>query len=99
MLRNQLYKPWFAEERWGIEIIEGDFLGLVIEITEINFPDNQAHNCNIEYTTITESEAVKTEPELFETVLSTIVNDILKEAIEIYENDKNRTDHTSPANP
>ena len=45
MLRNDLYKPWFASENdWGFEIIDGQFSGVIVQIEKVEFVETDGGN-------------------------------------------------------
>jgi len=97
MLRNELYRPWFVGEKsWGFEIIEGDFSGVVVQIEKINFASDESSNMDVEYHVINKPELVNEEEiksDLFKTLFETIVNDIVKEAIENLKDEQDRNDN------
>ena len=88
MLRKQLYNPWFADEsHWGIEIIEGDYQGVVISIESMKLAQDDDPNGNfmIDYTIIKTPDFLSGEDlktEVFKAVLTTIIEDIVREALE-----------------
>ena len=102
MLRNSLYKPWFVdEEKWGFEIIHGDpFKGVVVQLKYIQSDDlnlseheivkSDKTSLGVEYYIISKPDHV-TDEQLkshhFRTTFDVIVNDILKEALQV-ENDR-----------
>lgn len=97
MLRDSLYRPWFKDNAWGFEIIEGDFLGTVIAINSMDFTENQ-DDLQLDYTVLSKPGIVQedlSESELFKNVVSVIINDILMEAVSIYEQDRNNSTEES----
>ena len=94
MLRDDLYKPWFVDEKWGVEIISGEFKDVVIEINKLEFSESESGNAELEFETLSKPESLDINSDLFNPVIELIINDILKEAIEILENDKNRNHDT-----
>lgn len=93
MLRNDLYKPWFVgEEKWGFEIISGDFLGTVVHIEKLEFKPESESELELEYNLINKPETIQEEEfksERFEFTVQLILNDILKEALDSYEQARN----------
>lgn len=92
MLREDLYKPWFAEDnKWGFEYISGDYLGVVIQITEVKLPEESGGEASVDYHVIHRPENLTEEDvqtDMFRASFELVINDILKEAIENYENSK-----------
>ena len=37
MLRNDTYKPWFEGEAWGVEIIDGEYSGVIVQFKSLEF--------------------------------------------------------------
>ena len=84
-LRNKIFKPWFeGKENWGVEIIDGFYTGLVIQIKEMQFVELEDGNLSLDYHVVHKPETVA-ESDLqtgeFQMLLSDIIEDILKEAI------------------
>lgn len=92
MLRNELYRPWFeGNTNWGIEITSGDFKDVVIQIEKMEFSD-EPNNVELVYHVISKPDILEEELSknpVFESTIELIVNDILKEAIEIHEQNRN----------
>lgn len=97
MLRNDLYRPWFeGENAWGIEIISGEFKDVVIQIEKMEFSDDP-NNVELLYNVINKPDIFEDELSknpLFESQIELILNDILKEAIEIHLDEQNRNNNT-----
>lgn len=95
MLRNDLYKPWFLEDsKWGFEVIDGEFSGVVVEVENIEFKnDSEDGNLDVNYHIINKPSLLTDEDvksDLFKSTFELIVNDIVREAIETFdENDRN----------
>lgn len=90
MLRGDLYQPWFVEDKWGFEITSGDFLGVVVEIEKMDF-DEKINEVVVDYHVISKPESLtqdELKSQLFEQIYQNIINDILKEAIEIHKNEQ-----------
>lgn len=90
MLRGDLYQPWFVEDKWGFEITSGDFLGVVVEIEKMDF-DEKINEVVVDYHVISKPESLTQEElkgQLFEQLYQNIINDILREAIEIHKNEQ-----------
>ena len=92
MLRNELFKPWFVGEDWGFEIIDGEFKDVTLQITKFEFKESNDGNVDLEYHVVRKPEILTDEdlknPE-FQAVVEVIINDILKEAIDHYEQTRN----------
>ena len=92
MLRNELFKPWFVGEDWGFEIIDGEFKDVTLQITKFEFKESNDGNVDLEYHVVRKPE-ILTEEDLkkpeFQAVVEVIINDILKEAIDHYEQTRN----------
>ena len=97
MLRNELYNPWFeGNTNWGVEIISGEFKDVVIQIEKMEFTD-APDRVELVYHVISKPDILEEELSknpVFESVMELIVNDVLKEAIEILQNEQNRNNHT-----
>lgn len=97
MLRNDLYKPWFLEDqRWGFEVISGDFQDVVVEVSKLEFTNEEAGNFDIEYHIINKPSLVTEEDvkgDLFKSTFELIINDIVREAIETFD-ENHRNDNT-----
>lgn len=95
MLRNDLYKPWFLEDsKWGFEVIDGEFSGVVVEIEKLEFKDDSEDgNLDINYHVINKPGLLSEDDmkgDLFKSTFELIVNDIVREAIETFdENHRN----------
>lgn len=96
MLRNDLYSPWFAnKEDWGFEILTGDFLGVVVQVEKVNVQNSG--EVEVDYHVINKPESLTDEElngDLFKEVFNVVINDILKEAIENFENEQNRNNNS-----
>jgi cold shock CspA family protein len=92
MLRGELYNPWFAGDGgWGFEILEGEFKDVVVKINSIEFVENGDGNTELAYEVISKPEILSEEDvkgELFKTVFTTIIEDIVREAVALYEQDR-----------
>jgi len=93
MLRNDLFKPWFVGEKdWGFEIIDGEFKEVTVQIEKLEFPENGSSQLSLDYHVVHKPELI-TEEELqgdaFKAVVEVIINDILKEAIDHFEQTRN----------
>ena len=91
MLRGDLYNSWFHDEKWGFEIISGDFLGIIVEIQDIKFNDEGSSQVDVDYHVIHRPVTLSEEDvkgETFNHAFQLIINDILTEAIQSYEQDK-----------
>ena len=92
MLRNELFKPWFVGDDWGFEIVDGEFKEVTLQITKFEFKESSDGNVDLEYHVVRKPEILTDEdlkkPE-FQAVVEVIINDILKEAIDHYEQTRN----------
>lgn len=98
MLRDDLYRPWFIDEKWGVEILSGDFLGLVVEITKLEFSDKIDNSVDLEYNVIHKPEDLNEEAvkgPMFTNTMELVVNDILREAVEIAKNEQSTRNNDS----
>lgn len=91
MLKYELYKPWHTgEDAWGIEILDGEFSGTIIQIHEVNFNEKEESGLDVQYTVLNRSQTdeVLYNSDMFVSVFSIIINDILKEAVQDYESSR-----------
>jgi len=101
MLRNDLFRPWFVGEKdWGIEIIDGEFSGVSIQIESVEFDEETKDgNLKLDYHTVHRPEDITEEAlqsDMFKATLELILNDVLREAIDNYEQTRNN-DTTEPS--
>lgn len=91
MLRNDTYKPWFEGEDWGFEIIDGEYSGVTVQIKSIEFAAADNGTVDMDFHIINQPEGVgiDTKSDLFNNTVEIIINDILKEAIGLYEQTRN----------
>jgi len=89
LLRNDLYRPWFVGEAdWGIEFLSGDYRGLALQIEKMDFLKDQAGKIDFKYHIVHKPDIITKEDigtEQFEAVLQLIVNDVIREAMEDYD--------------
>jgi len=89
MLKDKLYKTWHNQNQsWGIEIISGEFKGLVIYIKEIDLQDS-TNQLSVDYEMLyrpghLSSFCVEGNSQ-FEDFLGSVFNDVVSEAIEVYK--------------
>lgn len=97
MLRNDLYKPWFVgEQDWGVEIIDGEFSGVSIQITKLTFSESDEGGLDVEYHVVHRPETIQegdVKGDLFNSTLELIVNDIVEEAVKTFENEQTRNNN------
>lgn len=97
MLRNDLYQPWFAnKDDWGFELLSGDFQGVVVQVEKVDITDDSSGQVKLDFHVIHRPEIVSEEEiksEQFESVIETVVNDILLEALEIHKDEQNRNNN------
>lgn len=89
-----MFRPWSVPEKdtWGIEITQGVFEGTVIQITEVRLIDNSSGNVEMDYHRIhTPAHLSETDfqGDNFSNVMSDIINQILLEAVQEYEQNRN----------
>ena len=93
MLRNDLYRPWFAGEKdWGFEIIDGEYSGVVVQVESIEFSKKDDGTVDLDFHVIKQPESLQEldiKGDLFTKTVELIINDILKEAIDSYEQARN----------
>lgn len=99
MLRNSLYRPWFVgESSWGFEILEGDFAEVVVQIEKLDFASDNTSNMDIQYHVIKKPESLSesdTKGDLFKVVFETIINDILREALDTFKDEQDRNNNSA----
>jgi hypothetical protein len=92
------YEPWSIQNEeqdlWGVAITEGTFSGTIIAFNDISLMDNE-NGAQLDYTIYKipeglDSNKVSEIPE-FNDCLQFIVEDILKKAIDNYENRESNT--------
>ena len=91
-LRNDLYKPWFASDKdWGVEIIDGEFSGVVVQIESIEFSEKNDGTVDLNFHVINKEQFpdLDVNTELFNKTIELIINDVLREAIDHYEQTRN----------
>ena len=91
MLREDLYTPWFADKDWGFKFISGEYLDVVVQIAEVKLPEDSGGEASVDYHVISRPEHITEEDiqtDMFKSTFELVINDILKEAIDIYENNK-----------
>lgn len=89
MLRNELYRPWFANEKdWGVEIIDGAYNKVIVQIEKVDFPNDEGNELQLDYHIVhrpTDLTAEDMSNDIFKNVMEMIINDILREAINDYK--------------
>lgn len=101
VLRNDLYRPWFVgEEDWGFEIVDGEFSGIVVQIESVEFSKETAGGVDLNFHVIKQPEddrEIDVKGDMFTRTVELIINDILREAIENYEQTgANNSSESSP---
>ena len=95
MLRNDLYKPWFADkDRWGFEILSGDYQGLIVQLENIDVLTEDKTGVGIDYHVIHKPEIVTKDmmkSEMLNQTFDLIINDIIQEALQIDDDRINNT--------
>ena len=77
-----------------MEIISGEFKDVIIQIMKLELSESESGNAELEFETLSKPESLDINSDLLNPVIELIINDILKEAIEIFENEKNRNNDT-----
>lgn len=89
MLRNDLYQPWFVGDKdWGFQIIDGEYSGVVVQVESIEFSKKDDGTVDLDFHVIKQPESLQEldiKSDLFTQTVELIINDILKEAIDHYE--------------
>jgi hypothetical protein len=89
MLRNDLYRPWFVGEKdWGFEIIDGEYTDVVVQIEAIEFSKENEGSVDLNYHLVRKPEHLQelsSSDEMFNKTVEIIINDILREAVDSYE--------------
>lgn len=91
MLREDLYTPWFADKEWGFEFISGEYLGVVVQVAEVKLPEDSGGEASVDYHVVSRPDHITEEDvqtDMFKSTFELVINDILKEAIDSYENSK-----------
>ena len=103
MLRNSLYAPWFGKENeWGFHLIDGKFNDVVVQIQDMKMEEKDDGNLSLEYHVISKPEGIADEDiksEEFKGIFQLVVNDIVKEAIEFYEQKDDRSNNPQELDP
>lgn len=88
MFENKNYKPWAVGEDWGIEIVEGFYKGVTVQITELRVKEdeenNEEGNMTVDYHVINKPENLQEgfdQDSQFSVVFSMIIEDIIREAV------------------
>lgn len=99
VLRNNLFRPWFVGEKdWGFEIIDGEFSGVTVQIERVEFSKTDEGRVDLEYHIINKPQEMELtqDNKMFAAVVEIIINDILTEAVNSYEqtrsNDSTKSD-------
>ena len=86
------YKPWSIENEktdvWGFELLEGEFAGTTIAITSLSMENSDDGAIALDFTVFKQPEdkEIDTQSDNFNETLSGVVNDILKKAMNEFEN-------------
>ena len=91
MLRNDTYKPWFEGEAWGVEIIDGEYSGVIVQFKSLEFSAKDDGTVDLDFHIISQPQGaeIDTKSDMFNNTIEIIINDILKEAISLYEQTRN----------
>ncbi len=91
MLRNDTYKPWFEGEAWGVEIIDGEYSGVIVQFKSLEFSEKNDGTVDLDFHIINQPQGaeIDTKSDMFNNTIEIIINDILKEAISFYEQTRN----------
>lgn len=93
MLRGDLYRPWFAGQKdWGFEFISGEFNGVIVQVESLEFSEKGDSSVDLDFHVVMKPEhmsEMEVKGELFNQTIELVINDILKEAIDHYEQARN----------
>lgn len=102
MLRDKLYAPWFGGNiEWGFHVIDGSYSEVVVQVENLEFQETDDGNLSVEYHIISKPDRLTDEDlkaDEFKEMFQLIVNDIVKEAVEIYETKDDRSNNTQELN-
>ena len=91
------YEPWViradGKEVWGVKILDGKFENTTFSINELDDNDTN-QSLELDYTVLSAPEGMVVEDvagEEFNDVISFIIKDILKKALDEYENRKSNS--------
>ena len=94
------FEPWKVNEDtniWGVKILDGNFEGAMIAFNEFDSEDD-SNNFKLDYTIVKEADG-KTMSEMngpaFDEMLNYVVNEILRRAIDEYENRNSNSTESS----
>jgi hypothetical protein len=90
--RNKLFKPWFQDDKWGVEIIDGFYKDTVVQFKEMEFIESNDGNVSLDYHLIHRPYLVSDDDiksSEFSNLLTLIIEDILREALEANETRNN----------
>lgn len=101
------YEPWvyngpFPEgqepkELWGVKILEGTFAGTTLSFNNVDLQDGDS-NLELDYTVVYPPEGKDKDfcqGIEFESILQSIIVDILNKAVDLYENRNGNTSESS----
>jgi len=94
MFDEQIFKPWAVGDDWGVEIIKGFYEGVTIQITDLKMSEEDG-GIVLDFHTINKPDHINEDfsnDTQFEVVMSDIINDILKSAIDNMSEDESRKD-------
>jgi len=87
---KEMYRPWALEkEGWGVEILQGEFAGLVIQIEKVDFVD-ESSSLQLDFHAISMPETMVKEDldkPTFNDTMQLIMSDIISDAIANYKDD------------
>lgn len=96
--RNRLFKPWFDDNNWGVEIIDGFYRDTVVQFKGVEFIEGGEGNVSLDYHIIYKPSVITEEDiksDEFNNLLALIIEDIIKEAMETDEIRNNNTQESS----
>jgi len=90
------YKPWSKGEAWGFEFTNGKFEGTIISINNVELKDDDY--CAMDFNFYEKTYGLTEDSfssEEFNNSMSDVLNDILKKAVDEYEDRNSNTTESS----
>lgn len=96
--RNKLFRPWFENESWGVEVIDGFYKDTIVQFKGVEFVEGGDGNVSLDYHIIYKPSVVSEDDvksDEFSNLLTLIIEDIIREAMETDEIRNNDTQESS----